>query len=439
MTAFEQLREEDPLSFRALTLAARAAHIGNREGDAVSLFRRAEAIAASDAQRREARWGLLSSLSQIESDEAWAVLALLRGDNLRHVPQEIVRDATRCLLMEMRSGAIRSLAWARHASEVVDDVRDPIARCSFRNVYAGVLSLHGEYALALEVGRRLYEDAQGHRLNFVLPVASCTMAQALCGLRRYEEAEGLLAVALEEGVRTRDTLLEPLAAALLVRVRCQDRRLGAALSVTCDLHEAVVSVKGEFLASRALALTCAGRHDEAGELIAQAVAVTDAIEARVLDAAVRAVISIRTKARDTGNVCAQLIDVVEESNGYDLLVASYRTSSELAAVLLGNVELHHRVTSVMRQVDDAAILEAAGANIIDDGDPPSLLSKREFEVYELLCAGLSNRQIGECLYISEETVKAHAHHIFDKLGIRSRHALAIDAARRRTDHPSETR
>jgi DNA-binding NarL/FixJ family response regulator len=438
MNAFEQLATDEPLSFRALTLAARAGHIGNREEDAVSLFRHAEAIAASDAQRREARWGLLSSLSQIESDEAWDVLKLLRRDNLQHVPDEIVRDATRCLLMEMRSGAIRSLAWARHASEVVDDVRDPIARCSFRNVFAGVLSLHGEYALALEVGRRLYEDAQGHRLNFVLPVASCTMAQALCGLRRYADAEALLAVALDEGVRTRDTLLEPLAAGLLVRVRCQDQRLGAALSVTCDLQEGVVSVKGEFLASRALALACAGRHDEAGELTAEAVAVTNAIEARVLDAAVRAVISIRTKARDISKVCAQLIDVAEESNGYDLFVASYRTSSELAAVLLGNVDLRRRVTSLMRRVGDMAILEAAGVDIVERGDPLSLLSKREFQVYELLCAGLTNRQIGECLFISEETVKAHAHHIFDKLGVRSRYALAIDAARRRADHPSET-
>ena len=75
---------------------------------------------------------------------------------------------------------------------VVEDVRDPIARCSFRNVYSGVLSLHGDYSLALQHGRLLYDDAQAHRLDFVLPVASCTIAQALCGLREYSEAERLL-------------------------------------------------------------------------------------------------------------------------------------------------------------------------------------------------------------------------------------------------------
>ena len=66
MRAFEELSEGDRLCFRALTLAARAAHIGNREEEAVTLFRRAEAIATSNSQLREARWGLLSSLSQME-------------------------------------------------------------------------------------------------------------------------------------------------------------------------------------------------------------------------------------------------------------------------------------------------------------------------------------------------------------------------------------
>jgi len=31
------------------------------------------------------------------------------------------------------------------------------------------------------------------------------------------------------------------------------------------------------------------------------------------------------------------------------------------------------------------------------------------------------------LYISENTVKVHLHHVFDKLGIRSRTALALGA------------
>jgi hypothetical protein len=36
-------------------------------------------------------------------------------------------------------------------------------------------------------------------------------------------------------------------------------------------------------------------------------------------------------------------------------------------------------------------------------------------------------------FIEESTVKVHAHHIYDKLGIRSRTALTIDAMLERAD------
>ena len=67
------------------------------------------------------------------------------------------------------------------------------------------------------------------------------------------------------------------------------------------------------------------------------------------------------------------------------------------------------------------------------GRASGLLSEREREVYDLVCQGLPNRQIGAVLYISESTVKVHVHHIFDKLGVRSRTALAVQAALRRPD------
>ncbi len=42
---------------------------------------------------------------------------------------------------------------------------------------------------------------------------------------------------------------------------------------------------------------------------------------------------------------------------------------------------------------------------------------------ELIKRGLSNREIGEELFISEATVKKHVSHIFEKLGIESRRDL----------------
>ncbi len=45
---------------------------------------------------------------------------------------------------------------------------------------------------------------------------------------------------------------------------------------------------------------------------------------------------------------------------------------------------------------------------------------REFEVVDLLLAGLSNRTIGEQLGISERTVETHCVNIYSKVGIKNR-------------------
>lgn len=52
--------------------------------------------------------------------------------------------------------------------------------------------------------------------------------------------------------------------------------------------------------------------------------------------------------------------------------------------------------------------------------PGTALSLREVEVLQLVAAGLSNREIGERLFLSEATVKSHLAHVFGKLGVRSR-------------------
>ena len=46
------------------------------------------------------------------------------------------------------------------------------------------------------------------------------------------------------------------------------------------------------------------------------------------------------------------------------------------------------------------------------------------EVAELVAAGLTNREIGARLYISIRTVTSHLDHIYTKLGLSSREALA---------------
>jgi len=48
------------------------------------------------------------------------------------------------------------------------------------------------------------------------------------------------------------------------------------------------------------------------------------------------------------------------------------------------------------------------------------ISKREWEIVEKICEGLTNKQISEVLFISLQTVKDHTHHIYKKTGMKNR-------------------
>ena len=48
------------------------------------------------------------------------------------------------------------------------------------------------------------------------------------------------------------------------------------------------------------------------------------------------------------------------------------------------------------------------------------ITPRELEILELIAGGLSNREIAEKLFVSENTVKTHSSRLFDKLSARRR-------------------
>jgi two-component system, NarL family, response regulator LiaR len=70
---------------------------------------------------------------------------------------------------------------------------------------------------------------------------------------------------------------------------------------------------------------------------------------------------------------------------------------------------------VIREVPVAAPFERNDARREELG-----ITARELEILEAMAAGLSNREIAERLYVSENTVKTHAGRLFDKLSARRR-------------------
>jgi len=80
--------------------------------------------------------------------------------------------------------------------------------------------------------------------------------------------------------------------------------------------------------------------------------------------------------------------------------------------------------SLLDPVVQAKLLEALGAAApVPAPAPrqlPDELTPREAEVLSLIARGLSNREIGAQLFVSEATVKTHVNHVFAKIGARDR-------------------
>ena len=55
----------------------------------------------------------------------------------------------------------------------------------------------------------------------------------------------------------------------------------------------------------------------------------------------------------------------------------------------------------------------------------SLTSRERVIVFLLASGGLSNKDVGRRLNLSEGTVKVHLHNIFQKLGVKTRTALVV--------------
>lgn len=58
---------------------------------------------------------------------------------------------------------------------------------------------------------------------------------------------------------------------------------------------------------------------------------------------------------------------------------------------------------------------------LDEGRLRELsITRRELEILALIASGMSNREIAEKLFVSENTVKTHSSRLFDKLGAKRR-------------------
>jgi DNA-binding CsgD family transcriptional regulator len=76
------------------------------------------------------------------------------------------------------------------------------------------------------------------------------------------------------------------------------------------------------------------------------------------------------------------------------------------------------VKEVVREVPVPGPLEPFAVN--EEQLKERGITKRELEILELIAQGMSNREIAEKLFVSENTVKTHSSRLFDKLSAKRR-------------------
>jgi ATP/maltotriose-dependent transcriptional regulator MalT len=425
--------KDSAIAFRALSVAGRAAHLASREEEALELYRRAEAAASTDSERRDAMWGQLMCAVELETPDAGDTLRTLNAGVKRSDIREVVRSATCGLSYQVKLGTL-DLTDADAAAELLGGVSNPLAVSSFQSTYSAVLGLVARYEEASEVAAAFLSTIRRYRLDFARPYALCAAALAAAGLRRWAQADDYVREAIRIARASRDSHAHLLCASQHMRVLAQQARHLEALAVAIpNVRSPLPAARAEVLASRALVLASVGRASEARALIDEIRGLSHAVEPAVLVSAVEAICALREHDVEAIERVRELEHTAFRTGALDLLVTAYRSTPELLTVLLRASPQVDRLVGLITAAADEDIARAVGRQVFTGGDPRERLSQREREVYELLTEGLTNREIAKLLFIEESTVKVHAHHIYDKLGMRSRTALAVQALLERAD------
>ena len=125
------------------------------------------------------------------------------------------------------------------------------------------------------------------------------------------------------------------------------------------------------------------------------------------------------------------------SDSDDDLFAAIRSGAK--GYLLKNLSPSKLVTTIRSvQQGESALSRTMTARLMEElsrtkgperqGDTSlAKLTRREMEVLQEITTGISNREIAERLFLSENTVKYHVHSILDKLNLPDRRAASAFA------------
>jgi DNA-binding CsgD family transcriptional regulator len=179
----------------------------------------------------------------------------------------------------------------------------------------------------------------------------------------------------------------------------------------------------------------AGDLATAKPLLAEALRIAQQVDDRVQLAYLVDALGCHAAGLGQSRLAAQLLgaaDTIRTGTGarvMPFLAPSMQQAKASAIAALGASRFEAEFKAGSRLSREAAVRLALGetghaAAAASDSAGAGLLAKREMEVARLVADGLSNKEIGARLFISEHTVDSHVRSILNKLACNSRAQIA---------------
>ncbi|MER5323137.1 helix-turn-helix transcriptional regulator [Streptosporangium roseum] len=379
---------------------------------------------------------------------------------------------TRCL-RSTAEARFRLVEWLEWMNLEIDNVRSVLRRSLDQEDFSGGIALAvslGWYWMtrATNEGVRWLDeliasgggDAQGHFMRGFLAVLQSDPVTAGSAL------EKAVAAAREPSLLSQSLSLASMAANMAGDRESAKRLLGEARAACDDLPATLMSLQAQslnglfdgdldsvrsassqgvrisreigdlysldmMLFNHGSVMLMAGELGESKPLFTEALRIAQRIDDRVAQYCLLDALGCHAAGSGEARLAARLLGAAETVRAgagagiLPFLVPLVTRAEQSAAAELGPSRFEAEFEAGKRLSRAAAIGLALGESpqVAASADVAPL-GKREAEVARLVADGLSNKQIGARLFISEHTVDSHVRHILNKLGFKSRTQIA---------------
>jgi ATP/maltotriose-dependent transcriptional regulator MalT len=415
----------DPHKAQGFIRAGQAAGQANQMHLAREHFTRARETAQTDHDRREAVLGELFAALELESEDLDDLVAELGALNMEELDADVRRESALLLVALRTGGLLAAVDRALPVWELRSRLRDAFTRAAFTNALAHAANATARYSTALNLARAQTAFSRSYRLDFAIPHTLQAEAIGLLGLRKLDHAASAISELEGRARAVGDVHFALNAVVLRGRHRLLNDDSAGAVALLSPTPEtrASAGLRAEYLATRALALLACGHRESALSSAAEALSETRWLaESAVLVSFVRASCG---QPSSQGFDAGSLLELVGQTGQLDVFLLALRSvGTDTDAILAGADPSLLKLTFAQAEAPEIAAylgFECPSADL----ERSNRLSKREQEVYDVLCQGLSNREIAGELFLSEKTVKVHLRHIYEKLGVKTRTQAAL--------------